>query len=298
MRPLWISLLTLLALFAGETAAREKPRLAVLELTMGEGTPRDARGYLSDVIRSSALQAIGRDHYILTRENLLEALPPGTELAECEGACEVETGRNIGAHYVVVGEIIPLGGDLRVALKLLRTRDGRLIAAEQSVAKDAADLPMILQKAAGALWPRLAPARPRPRARGKRWQPVYALGQWRVQITGAPEPMIHVWQPEVIAEIPVKADGWWRLRKGGKAQLIGRGKRAATVLDMQPQAEAAPLKVEAPVTRRWITAYGQVDLKITAERIDLKLSSGRTLRFRPDSPEIQVLLGERVHQRF
>ena len=56
------------------------------------------------------------------------------DLAACEGECEVETGRNIGADFIVTGEIGRFGPDLQVKLKLYDTKTadylgGKIISA-------------------------------------------------------------------------------------------------------------------------------------------------------------------------
>ena len=41
----------------------------------------------------------------MTRDSILELLPPDTQLSECLGACAVDTGRRLGAHYVLTGQV-------------------------------------------------------------------------------------------------------------------------------------------------------------------------------------------------
>lgn len=100
------------------------PKLAVLELANRAGLREAEARYLTDRVRAAAVQA---GYFVLSRENILEHLPPGATLAACEGDCEVQTARNVGADQVVSGEIIRLGTELRVALRLHETRAGRLL---------------------------------------------------------------------------------------------------------------------------------------------------------------------------
>src|SRR5262249_27382312 len=89
-------------------------------------TADDAR-YLADVVRAGALKAAPRLG-VMTRENLLVLLQAsGKDLAECEGECEVDTGRRIGADAVISGEVLKFGE--RYKLSLHETRGGRLLAA-------------------------------------------------------------------------------------------------------------------------------------------------------------------------
>ena len=104
-------------------------RLAVLDLHRSGGfTVEDAR-YLADVVRAAALKSAPRLS-VMTRENLLVLLAAsGKELADCEGECEVDTGRRIGADAVVSGEVLKFGARYKLSLRLHETRDGRLLAA-------------------------------------------------------------------------------------------------------------------------------------------------------------------------
>lgn len=116
---LWFSL-------AGQASAA--PRLAVLELEHPKNYPVRTARYLSDLVRAELVKA-APGWRVLTRENLLEHLPPGVDLATCEGDCAVSTGRNVGADAVVSGELVPFDGALRLMLKLHATADGAQLAA-------------------------------------------------------------------------------------------------------------------------------------------------------------------------
>ncbi|MCB9526174.1 MAG: PEGA domain-containing protein [Myxococcales bacterium] len=102
---------------------------------------------LSDLVRVAALSLPGSRLFVYTRENLLELLPPDTDLSKCEGACEVETGRNVGADLVITGAVGHFGGRLQVKLSLHTTRTGRLVGAEVVSAADIAGLEPVLTEA-------------------------------------------------------------------------------------------------------------------------------------------------------
>ncbi|MBK8015312.1 MAG: hypothetical protein IPK20_00510 [Betaproteobacteria bacterium] len=72
----------------------------------------------------------------MTRENVQQLLPPGRSLADCLGDCAVETGRNLGADYVVTGEVTAFAGQLRVTLSLHETARGNLIDSRRAGAPD------------------------------------------------------------------------------------------------------------------------------------------------------------------
>ncbi len=109
-------------------AGAEPRRVAVLEL----GNPAALEGqevsYLAGLVRGEALRLPVDRFLVMTRENLLELLPPGRTLEDCVGDCDVETGRNIGADFVLSGEVVRFGGELRLVLRLHETREGRLLA--------------------------------------------------------------------------------------------------------------------------------------------------------------------------
>lgn len=100
-------------------------RVAVLELRHPQAVPADAAGYLTDRIRQVAQGRAGERLLLLTRQNLAAMLPPGTAIEDCEGECEVETGRNLGVDYVISGRIVSFGAGLRAILTLHDTASGR-----------------------------------------------------------------------------------------------------------------------------------------------------------------------------
>lgn len=124
------ALLCLVALPA--LAAPQK--VAVLELRDPSSAATSAVAYLTDRVRAAALGLPRDGFFVMTRENILDQLPPGTSLAECQGACEIETGRNVGADYVASGEVVRLGDEIRVSLVLHETRGGALLATDKASA--------------------------------------------------------------------------------------------------------------------------------------------------------------------
>jgi TolB-like protein len=122
-------LLTLLVGLAPlDAMAGDNPRIAVLEL-QGE-LPTSSLMLLSDKVRAGVLDAIqGRNIVVMSRENMaVLAKDMGLDLSCIEGACEVETGRNIGAAYVVSGGITQMGGIWLCTVKIHQTQSGALLA--------------------------------------------------------------------------------------------------------------------------------------------------------------------------
>ncbi len=146
-------LLALILLLLPTALAAAPPRVAVLELrTRADLKPAEA-DYLTDLVRGVA--GARGDLFVLTRENIVELLPPGAELAACAGDCEVETGRRLGVDFVISGEIVDFAGALRILLRLHATRSGALLASERAGAPEVAALEAPLEAAAGALTARI-----------------------------------------------------------------------------------------------------------------------------------------------
>ena len=80
-------------------------RLAVLEFS-GRSMEADALGAFADAVRGGTVDGlIGRDIKVMTRENMMVLLREMGKTDCAEGDCEVETGRNIGAQFVISGSV-------------------------------------------------------------------------------------------------------------------------------------------------------------------------------------------------
>lgn len=116
--------------------------------------PQDVR-YFADVVRGATLRA-APSLDVITRENLLVLLhASGKDAAACEGECEVDTGRRIGADAIISGEVLKLGSRYKISLKLHETQSGRLLSTGVSSGRSVDELDEGLQAAASDL---LAPA--------------------------------------------------------------------------------------------------------------------------------------------
>ncbi len=151
-------LLVLLALVPGVAIGGE--RLAVLEL-QGD-LPANQRRALTDATREGVVDALRGRVTVMTRENMEVMLTDMGLDASCveEGACEVETARNLGADYVISGEITPFGDQLVCSLKLHETAGGSLVDSERANADDAMGLLDALPQTAAELVGTLGPAAP------------------------------------------------------------------------------------------------------------------------------------------
>jgi TolB-like protein len=127
-------------------------KLAVLELrNFAKDLTHENAQYFTDVVRSAALTAQPQLQ-VMTRENLLVLLQAsGKDLANCEGECEVDTGRRIGADQIVRGELQKVGARYKLTLRLHDTREGRLLSSTQASGKTIEELDDAAQKAAADL---------------------------------------------------------------------------------------------------------------------------------------------------
>ena len=127
-------------------------RLAVLEFT-GSGDVKVAvLRLLSDRVRAGVLDSVRRSHLaVMTRESMLAVLRDMGKQNCQEGECEVETARNIGADFVVSGEVLFLNHTYLVTLKLHETAKGNLLSTLSARGKNELELVDQLQTAAAEL---------------------------------------------------------------------------------------------------------------------------------------------------
>ena len=127
-------------------------KLAVLDFKSyaKDFKPEDVR-YFSDLVRGATLRA-SPGLEVMTRENLIVLLQAtGKDLSQCEGECEVDTGRRIGADAVVSGDVLKVGTRYKMSLRLHETHNGRLLSTAIASGKTVDELDESLQKAAEEL---------------------------------------------------------------------------------------------------------------------------------------------------
>lgn len=117
-------------------AKAETSRLAVLEFGQDGNFSEHEVAFITDKVRALVLgEAPSQD--VITKENLLVLLQAGSKkLESCQGECEVETGRLVGADWVISGTMLRFGSRIKVALRLHETREGRLRTASEASATD------------------------------------------------------------------------------------------------------------------------------------------------------------------
>lgn len=110
------------------TSAAIAGKLAVLDLRnfTADLTKQNAQ-YFTDVVRHETLRSQPQLD-VMTRENLLVLIQAtGKKIDDCEGECEVDTGRRIGADLIISGEIQTVGTHYKISLRLHETKEGRLL---------------------------------------------------------------------------------------------------------------------------------------------------------------------------
>ena len=95
-----------------------------------ESVPFTDRQYLTNVLRGQAVRALpaNQNWTIMTRENIMQMLPPGKSIEDCEGSCLVETGKNIAADFVCQARVGALGNWLTLSVELYETAGNKLVA--------------------------------------------------------------------------------------------------------------------------------------------------------------------------
>lgn len=117
----------ILTLVCGLCPAWAGPKVAVLEAIGPPKTPTARLMSWTDAVRGVVLKAAPAQYVVLTRSNIEAFLPPGLDLADCEGECEITTARKIGAEYVIGIRVVAQGGDRTITVGLHAAVDGRLL---------------------------------------------------------------------------------------------------------------------------------------------------------------------------
>ena len=128
------SLLTAPNLFA------EDKRIAVLEFQNRAKMKQDDASYLAELFRGIAVSLRSKGYIIMTRENMISLLPPNKKLEQCVGECEVETGRKLGAHYIVAGVVYKIDEGFKLLVKLYETKGGSLVSSSEYDGQSAGDI--------------------------------------------------------------------------------------------------------------------------------------------------------------
>jgi formylglycine-generating enzyme len=128
-------LIYLLVLILPATATASK-RVAVLEFS-SSGIEESIIRLLSDEVRAGLLKETrgrtfaGEGISVMTRENMLDMMEQMGKSPDCiQGSCEVALARNIGADFVVSGELVKLDALYVLSIKFHETRKGELLSVQ------------------------------------------------------------------------------------------------------------------------------------------------------------------------
>lgn len=127
-------------------------RIAVLEFRGPVQT--ELLATFADEARGAALDATRTNGVtVMTRESTALILKDMGRSATCEeGECEVETARNIGADYVLTGEVIHVMDTYIATIKLHETDTGSLLGTERVQAADPLALLDLIRPASARLF--------------------------------------------------------------------------------------------------------------------------------------------------
>ena len=139
-------LLILFVLFLPAQAAIEIKRLAVLEFS-GIGIDTNILHKLSDQSRIASSNTLPTDQFhVITRESMLEMLKDMGKDSSClTGKCEIEIARNIGADYVITGNILKIEDVYFLTLKLHDSDTGQLLVGKEVKSESFLDLVRLCQ---------------------------------------------------------------------------------------------------------------------------------------------------------
>ena len=102
--------------------------------------------YLTNEMRRVAGFLPSSEFLVMTKESIEVLIDPNKSLEDCIGVCEVETGRLLGANWILTGEVIRFGKSLRVSVKLHDTKSGQYLAGESLKGKQVEDLELPIQQ--------------------------------------------------------------------------------------------------------------------------------------------------------
>jgi len=145
----------LLLIIAIQSAAEAKSQtsekmIAVLDFVNNADLAPHEGDFITHLIRGVAARLPQDKYLVMTKENILELLPPDKDYAQCaDGVCEIEFGRNVGADYVVSGEVLKFGGAYKVTMNLHQTRTASLITSGRASADTVRGLEEPVERAAG-----------------------------------------------------------------------------------------------------------------------------------------------------
>lgn len=122
-----------------------------------EGKKEIDAGYFANKVRIVARKALPGMN-IITRDSMATILKQsGKAPEECVGECATETGRLIGADFIVVGEVARVGTRYKLTLTLYETLNGNLLNGQEASGRNADELDASVARLASDLFEPLRP---------------------------------------------------------------------------------------------------------------------------------------------
>ncbi|MCL2100389.1 MAG: hypothetical protein FWH22_01595, partial [Fibromonadales bacterium] len=116
--------------------------------------------HLTDELRNRARETLPKGYSILTRDNIIQLLPPAEDKSQClDESCAVEIGRAIGAEYVTQGFVGKFQGMLTLTVEFYESMSGNLLGSFVVESEDAKGLLLAIRKRAPALFAKLSEPR-------------------------------------------------------------------------------------------------------------------------------------------
>jgi hypothetical protein len=134
--------------------------LAVLEITPSSTdanlTITEFR-HLTDELRTQAREALPRNYTVLTRDNIIQLIPPEEEECLAE-SCAVVIGRAIGSDYVTQGFVGRFEGMFTLTVELYESMSGNMLGSFVTESTSARGLLETIRERAPGLFARIQPS--------------------------------------------------------------------------------------------------------------------------------------------
>ena len=124
--------------------------IAVLEIKNSAQLSPFEISILTNEVRGVASKLSG--FMVMTKENIDVMLPEGVNVEDCVGKCEVETGRKLGAAFIVTGEVGRIEGQLQLSIRLFNTAEGDLLGQEVVSGSSVREMQSQLKEASNTLF--------------------------------------------------------------------------------------------------------------------------------------------------
>ena len=133
--------------------SRNRKRIAVLQFKNSAKLSSFEIAFLTDTVRGVASKFSG--FKVMTKENITIMLPEYDE-ADYMAESEVKTGRQLGAHFIVTGEVGRINGQLLLSIRLFNTDEGDLLSQEMMYGSSVREMQNQLKKTSNELFGRFA----------------------------------------------------------------------------------------------------------------------------------------------